>query len=304
MAPGDRRQRTLLVAGRSGQVATCLARRRPPEGWQVVALGREQGLDITDETAVRRSLAAHRPDVVVNAAAYTAVDRAESEPEAAFAVNRDGAAMLARACAERDVPFVHISTDYVFDGDKAGAYVEDDPIAPLGIYGASKAAGEDAVRAAAGRHLILRTSWVYSPFGSNFVKTIRRLAETRDEITVVADQHGCPTAADDIAAAILTLAGRLAAAEAPSGTFHMAGTGDTTWHGFAEAILRLLRPGGGPPRLSAIGTADYPTAARRPKNSRLDCSRLAGAYGLVLPPWQESLRRCVAELSQPTEQGA
>lgn len=300
----ERPPRTLLVAGRNGQVATCLARRRPPPGWRIVALGREQGFDIADEDAVRAGLAAHRPDVVANAAAYTAVDRAESEPEAAFALNRDGPDILGRACTERDVPLIHVSTDYVFGGDKVGAYVEDDPVAPLGVYGASKAAGEAAVRAAAARHLILRTSWVYSPFGTNFVRTILRLAETREELSVVADQHGCPTAADDIAAAIMTLAERLVAADAPFGTYHMAGAGACSWYDFAAEIVRLARPGAATPRLRAIGTADYPTPARRPRNSRLDCARLERDFGIVLPSWRDGLRRCLDELLQPTERRA
>ena len=254
--------------------------------------------DITRREAVAAALDAAHPDLVVNLAAYTAVDRAESEPAAAHAVNCAGAANVAAACARRGTPLIHLSTDYVFDGDKRGAYVEDDSVNPLGVYGRTKEAGERAVREALPRHVILRTSWVYGAFGQNFVKTMLRLGAERPVLRVVADQHGSPTAAADIAAALVAITARLGEPDPPWGTYHFAGGGGvTTWHGFAEAIFALAAPRLGPmPRVEAIATADYPTAARRPANSVLDCAKIARAFGVAAPPWRESLARVVAEL--------
>lgn len=287
----------ILVFGRDGQVATELARRPLPETWTLRALSRRD-VDITRARDVQDAVASLAPRAVINAAAYTAVDRAESEAELAFAVNRDGAAHIAAACARAKVPLLHLSTDYVFDGRKTAPYREDDPIAPLSVYGHSKAAGEAAIRSRTEAFVILRTSWVFSPFGHNFVRTMIGLAE-RPELRVVDDQHGAPTAAADIAEVLLILAVRMAEqpASAGHGLFHYSGAGATTWHGFASEIFAELRARGSTtPRLIPIETKDYPTAARRPANSRLDCSRIAAVHGLHPRPWREALAVCMDRL--------
>lgn len=300
----------ILVLGTSGQVGDALMRAAWPAGTTLAGLARP-ALDMADPASIDRAMAEHAPDLapdlVVNATAYTAVDKAESEREAAFAVNRDGPARLAALCAARGVPLIHISTDYVFDGTKPAPYSEDDPVAPINAYGASKEAGEAAVRAAAPRHVILRTSWVYAAHGANFVKTMLRLGRERAELGVVADQTGAPTAAADIAAAIVAIAGRIGAARAegrpddvPWGTYHLTGAGETTWFGFAERIFqRLEREEGRRPALKPIATAAYPTPARRPVNSRLDCARLRAAFGIETPPWEDSLERVLDALFAP-----
>lgn len=290
----------VLILGTSGQVGTELMRAAWPQDTELVGLARPD-VDMARPETVEAAVAGHAPDLVVNATAYTAVDKAESDRDAAFAVNRDGPGRLAAACAARGVPLIHISTDYVFDGTKPAPYTEEDPVAPLGAYGASKEAGEAAVRAACPRHVILRTSWVYAAHGANFVRTMLRLGAEREEMRVVADQHGAPTAASDIAAAIVTIAGRIAEAkggrDVPWGTYHFTGTGETTWHGFAERIFRRLKTATGRrPRLQAIATADYPTPARRPANSRLDCARIRTAFGIEAPRWEDSLDRVLDEL--------
>lgn len=288
----------ILVVGSQGQVARELARAALPAGWSVETVGRP-ALDVADRAAVLDRVLASGASVVVNAAAYTAVDRAESEPELAHAVNADGAGFVAEAADRLGVPVVHISTDYVFDGTKAGAYVEDDPVRPLGAYGRSKEAGERAVRALAPRHVILRTAWVYSPFGHNFVKTMLRLARERDELRVVADQRGCPTAAGEIARAIVAIAGQIVDErdEAPWGTYHLAGAGETTWHGLAQAAIDRAAPAiGRHPPVRAITTEEFPTPTRRPANSVLDCTAVERAFGVRLRPWPEALAAVVAEL--------
>jgi dTDP-4-dehydrorhamnose reductase len=294
----------LLVFGANGQVGSeliVLARRR---NVRAVGLARAEA-DITDTEAVRDTLRRHRPALVVNAAAYTAVDRAESEPERARAANALGPAILARACAEAGVPLVHLSTDYVFDGTKAGAYVEDDPIAPLGVYARTKAEGEAAVRQAQPHHVILRTAWVYGTHGHNFLKTMLRLAQERDELRVVADQIGCPTATADIAEAILALAPQLVADKDVSGAYHFVGTGQTTWHGFASEIVRRQQPfTGRNPRVTPITTAEFPTVARRPMNSVLGCTRFHAAFRYVARPWAERTGEVVAALLQPAAAAA
>jgi len=255
--------------------------------------------------SVRRSSPRWRAStrIVINAAAYTAVDRAESEPEAAWADNCTGPANLAASCHDARVPLIHLSTDYVFDGTKIGAYREDDPVNPLGVYGKSKEAGDRAVRGALPRHVILRTAWVYSAHGSNFVKTMLRLAvdpqptERPVLLRVVADQTGSPTSAADIAAAIGAIVQQIAAGNTSWGTYHFAGGGAVTWHGLAEAIFELASPWRGPPPLvEAIATADYPTPARRPANSVLDCSRIGAAFGIVPRPWRAALAEVIREL--------
>lgn len=291
----EKKNRPVLVIGRNGQVARALNAR----GFGAVShvcLGREAA-DLNDPSALARAFETHEPALVVNAAAYTAVDKAESEPGIAFAINRDGPARLAKLCAARGIPLVHISTDYVFDGTKDSPYVEDDRIAPLNVYGASKAQGSAAVREHLREHVILRTSWVYSPYGSNFVSTMLRLGQSRDEVAVVGDQIGCPTSAQDIAEAIGEIAARLLRGDGEYGTFHLAGTGETSWHGFAEEIFAQAQARGRRvPALRRVSTRDYPTAARRPANSRLDCTRLERSYGVRLPAWKVSLTRCLDKL--------
>jgi dTDP-4-dehydrorhamnose reductase len=286
----------LLLLGAAGQIGHELCRRIWPADYRIAGVDRAE-VDIARLEAVADALRQERPDIVINAAAYTAVDRAESEPGRAFAVNRDGAAHVAAACRALDAPLIHYSTDYVFDGSKPGPYREEDPVEPLGVYGRSKAEGEAAIRAVLPRHLILRTSWVFGVHGANFVKTMLRLARERDEIAVVADQTGSPTSAADIAGAIARIAQHIGAGNTVWGTYHFAGAGAVTWHGFAEAIFELAAPWRGPPpRVEAIATADYPTPARRPANSVLDCARIGRAFGIEPRPWRAALAETIAEL--------
>jgi dTDP-4-dehydrorhamnose reductase len=282
----------LLVLGAGGQVGTELRRAKLPPGMTLAAFDRA-ALDITDSAAIRAAIRRERSEIVVNTGAYTAVDRAESETEAAFAANATAPGKIAAACAEARIPLIHMSTDYVYDGAKPGPYVESDPINPLGVYGQSKAEGDAAVAAALVEHVILRTAWVYSAHGNNFVKTMLRLASERPSLRVVADQHGSPTGAADIAAAVVAVAARIGAGEGRWGVFHFTGAGTTTWHGFAEAIVALA---GRTVPVAAITTAEYPTPARRPANSVLDCAKIAAAYGVTARPWREALAEVVAEL--------
>jgi dTDP-4-dehydrorhamnose reductase len=284
-----------LVVGSGGQVGRELMRAVWPAGWEIAGLP-HAALDVADGAAVQKAISASGAALVVNGAAYTAVDRAESEPERAAAVNRDGAAHLAEACAATRSTLIHLSTDYVFDGTKRTPYAEDDPVAPLGAYGAGKAEGEAAIRARLEHHLILRTAWVFGAHGPNFVKTMLRLGATRDEVAVVADQRGCPTPAADIAAVIAQLAPHLLQDPASRGTLHYVGSGETTWHGFAEAIFDLAAPRlGRRPRVRAISTAEYPTAAKRPAYSVLSCARLTACFGIESKPWRDGLAAMLAE---------
>src|SRR3954453_9780915 len=286
----------VLVLGAGGQVGRELCRYSWPEDTRLVAID-HAGLDITSREAVFAVITDIRPDIVVNAAAYTAVDRAESEPEAAWAANCIGPGNIAAACRKSGISLIHISTDYVFDGTKSGAYREDDPVNPLGVYGASKEAGECAVRAVLSEHIILRTAWVYSEHGHNFVKTMLHLARERPVLRVVRDQIGSPTSAADIAGAITQLAQCITNGNAAWGTYHFAGAGAVTWHGFAEAIFDLASCWRGPPpRVESITTADYPTPARRPGNSVLDCSRINAAFGMQPRPWRAALAEVIEEL--------
>jgi dTDP-4-dehydrorhamnose reductase len=287
----------ILVAGRAGQVAQALANLPVPLGVEIFTLGRPQ-LDICDEFKVEAAISSMSPDIVINAAAYTAVDQAESDAAAAFALNRDGAANLANASASRGIPILHLSTDYVFDGSKTTPYVEGDPVAPLGVYGASKRAGEEAVAAANAAHVILRTAWVYSPVGKNFVKTMLRVADGRDELGVVDDQIGSPTSAHDIAAGLLGIAQRvIGAKDWQPGIYHMAGAGEASWADFAQFIFETSDALGGPvAHVKSITSAEYPTLVTRPRNSRLDCRKLSETFGVTLPAWQGSTRACVEEL--------
>ena len=281
----------IAVTGREGQVAKSLVERAAerPEV-ELVAVGRPE-LDLAAPETVAPALAAVKPDLIVSAAAYTAVDQAEDEPEKAYAVNAEGAGKVAEAAALIGVPVIHISTDYVFDGAGSGDYREDAPTGPQGVYGASKLAGEKAVAAAQPKHLILRTAWVYSPFGKNFLKTMLRLASDRDEIAVVSDQWGNPTSALDIADGILHAAILLRRDRdfAGWGVYHLAGTGATNWSGFARHILDTSGRHGGPTaRVRDIATADYPTRARRPANSRLATDKFAETFGWRAPDWRQS----------------
>ncbi len=279
----------IAVTGREGQVARSLLA-TAPSGIEVIAIGRPE-LDLANPASVLPALAAAQPDVIISAAAYTAVDKAESEPDSAFAVNAAGAGAVSEAAAKLGIPVIHLSTDYVFSGEKLAPYVETDPTGPISVYGSTKLEGELRVAAGNADHVILRTAWVYSPFGANFVKTMLRLAETRDELRVVADQRGCPTAALDIADAILAIAARLKADPDPAlrGTFHLTGTGEATWADFATEIFAQSRAlGGNSVVVTPITTAEYPTPARRPANSRLSGDKLAATYGIRLPDWKSS----------------
>jgi dTDP-4-dehydrorhamnose reductase len=296
----------VLVAGAQGQLARALVdAARSRDALALVALGRPQ-LDIADATSIARAIDAERPDVVVNAAAYTAVDKAESDSRAAFAVNAEAAGALAVAAQAQGCPIIHISTDYVFDGTKAGAYVETDPTNPGNVYGRSKLAGEAAVAAANARHVILRTAWLYAPQGHNFLLTMLRLARERPELRVVGDQRGNPTYVPHLADAILAIASGLGTAvqqAPPWGIYHATSAGETTWAGFAVAIVEAAATRLAVPRVPVIPitTREYPTPARRPANSCLDCGKLQRVFGLRLPPWQQGVDDCIAELARRTQ---
>ncbi len=294
----------LLVFGANGQVAQEIGRIAAGLGFAATLAGRDRvDLLSQDGSALLDEL---KPRAVINAAAYTAVDRAEQEPAAAYRLNGEIPGLLAQACKDRGLPFVHISTDYVFDGSKHGPYNETDPRAPLGVYGASKAQGEEAITAVSGDSAIVRTAWVYSAFGANFVKTMLRLATTRDELGVVGDQHGCPTWAQDVAKATLLLGQRLLDGDqAAQGIFHAAGEGDASWADFAQAIFTGSAARGGPTaHVKSITTAEYPTPARRPANSRLACERLQRVLGWRPDPWRDSLSICLDELLSESSRGA
>jgi len=289
----------LVVTGRHGQVARALAERGRSAGVEVVCLARPE-VDLTEPGLVARAIEATRGDIVINAAAYTAVDKAEAEPDLAMRVNGEGARAVAAAAARTGRPVVQVSTDYVFDGALDRPYCEDDPVGPLGVYGRTKLAGETAVAAANARHVIARTAWVYSPFGHNFLKTMLRLGLTRDEVGVVADQWGAPTSALDLADALIAMARRLAGEPDNAslyGAFHATGSLYTSWAGFAAAIFaQAAMLGRRPVAVTPISTAQYPTPAARPANSRLDAGKLHRVYGLALPEWRSSAHDCVKRL--------
>lgn len=287
----------LLLLGATGQVATAL-RRRLEKSHRLTVAGRAV-LDLSDPAAAYDFVRASGADIVVNAAAYTAVDRAETELEAARALNATGPEAAARAAAEMGSPFIHFSTDYVFDGSKGSAYVESDPVNPLGVYGVTKREGEVAIAAANPRHVILRTSWVCSPDGANFLKTMLRLAAVKDEIGVVDDQRGKPTFAHDLAEVTERIIDRIQEGEDQGryGVFHAASRGETTWYGFASAIMAGSAARGGPScRVRPITSDEYPTPVRRPADSRLDSTRLEQIFDLRLPEWEEALDRCLDEI--------
>jgi dTDP-4-dehydrorhamnose reductase len=287
----------IAVTGLTGQVVSSLIE-RAPNGVEMLALGRPR-FDLSSRDMVLASLRSVRCDAIVNAAAYTQVDKAESEPETAMRINGAGAGYVAETASELNVPLLHLSTDYVFDGLSDRPYREDDAPCPTGAYGRSKLEGEKQIAARCDNSVILRTAWVYSPFATNFVKTMLRLGETRDEIGVVADQIGNPTSALDIADALLTIAERLVddSDSRLRGVFHLTGQGEASWADMAEAIFSGAEARGRKPvRVKRIGAADYPTPARRPPNSRLDNAKLAANYGIALPNWRDSLNACVARL--------
>jgi dTDP-4-dehydrorhamnose reductase len=288
----------ILLAGAKGQVGWELTRQARHAGLPLLPLDRHQ-LDITDRANVEALLEAESPRLLINAAAYTQVDRAEKEEAQAFQVNCHGPGHLAECCRKAQIPLIHLSTDYVFDGTKGQPYTETDPVSPTGAYGRSKAAGEERVRQALASHLIVRTSWVYGVHGRNFVKTMLALGRTKEKIAVIADQQGCPTAASDIAGVLLTLARSfLEKGSLRWGTYHYCGHGITSWHGFAETIFDTARRFGYPhrPVISAISTAQYPTLARRPPYSALDCSKISRHLGIQPVLWQDSLEAVVEEL--------
>jgi dTDP-4-dehydrorhamnose reductase len=288
----------IAVIGSEGQIAHSLRILGLARGLYVFSAGRPE-VDLTRPQTVGEFLDRVEPDLVVNAAAYTAVDKAENDSEQAFLVNATGAGEVARLCSQINRPLVHISTDFVFDGSSRTPYVETDAVLPLSVYGASKAAGEVAVRRALVQNIIIRTAWVYGAHGGNFVKTMLRLGAERPELGVVDDQRGSPTSAADIADAILQIAPRLVANQEPSlwGTYHLTGARETTWHGFAAEIFRHASVRGAiVPRLKAITTADYPTTARRPAYSVLDNAKFVSTFGFGLPDWRASLAGCIGEL--------
>ena len=286
----------ILVTGRGGQVATSIEE-RAPEGHELLFVDRPE-FDLADPASIARVVEEFRPDIVLSTAAYTAVDKAEDEPELATAVNATGPSALAEAARRAGAPIIHLSTDYVFDGTLDRPYREDDATGPIGVYGKTKLAGEEAVRAAGGDHAILRTAWVYSPFGANFVKTMLRFGAEREELTVVADQIGGPTSALDIADALFAMiATWQAKGEWPGGTYHFTGAGEASWADFARAIFAESAILGGPnARIRDIATHDWPTKAVRPANSRLDCSYFSATFGFRAPAWPDSLRTVVRRL--------
>jgi len=289
----------ILVVGQSGQLARSLQDVRKLDDWQIICVGRPE-IDLSNAGSIQRQFDSLAPELVINAAAYTAVDKAEEEEAVAMALNRDGPACLAENCKRLDIPLIHISTDYVFDGSQSAPYVESDPVAPLGVYGRSKLAGEEAVRNSLARHLILRTAWVYSPFAGNFAKTMLRLAHDRDELKVVDDQHGTPSYAPHLAQAIISMVTRLNNEQDTDrfwGTYHMTAGGETTWCAFAHEIFARSSEFGGPSaRAIPIPTKDYPTPAQRPANSVLDCGKLAEQFNIRLPDWREGVSECIERL--------
>ena len=288
--------RPILVAGKSGQLARCLVDVAEQRTLPIIAVGRPE-CDLEDSGSINRAVHAVLPRAIVNAAGYTAVDRAESEPERAFVVNRDGARRPAATARRLQIPFVHVSTDYVFDGRKSSAYFED---RPLGVYGRSKLEGELAVMDTNPDALVFRTSWVYSPYGTNFLKTVLRLADTRDVVRVVDDQRGAPTAAIDVASTIIDALGQVNGknAQTRAGVYHVTAAGETTWYGFAKVIFSGWHDRGHRvPVLEPIASADYPSLVERPANSRLDCGKTDRVFGIRMPLWSTSVGACLDVLA-------
>lgn len=292
----------VVVIGSAGMLGADLVEALKCAGLQTVALARPQ-VDITSPESVRSALGRiGAPGLVINCAAYTAVDKAESEREPAFAANRDGPANLADQCRKLRIPLIHISTDYVFDGKSPRPYKEEDAVNPINVYGLSKQQGEEEVRSRLAQHLIVRTSWLYGLRGQNFVKTILKLAAERDELRVVSDQHGCPTWSFDLAGCLVRISERVLSdsKDVPWGTFHFCGKGATTWYDFASAVLQeaertQLRPAG-LARLTPVPSSAWPTAAVRPMHSVLDCARIVAAFGIEPPSWEKSLARLIEQV--------
>ena len=288
----------IFLTGGEGQLGTELIAQAAAHGMDILAPSLAK-MDLTRPEQIDPFWDDFQPEAVINAAAYTAVDRAESESDLAFAVNAQAPAFMARRCAREGIPLIHISTDYVFDGRKGTPYHEEDPVMPLGVYGRSKAEGEAAVRRAGGAHFIVRTAWLYSAHGVNFVKTVMRLVAERDELRIVDDQFGCPTCAADLADALLRIASRLKTGHQISwGTYHYCGSGVTSWCGLARHVLETLVSRGRIRsfRLMPISSAEYPTPARRPPYSVLDCRRIESAFGIRRPPWPQSVKKTVDRL--------
>lgn len=292
----------VLVLGRNGQLAHELARASWPATWVVTFIGRpEMDLCVPDRAA--EIVAAAKADLVINAAAYTDVERAETDANTASLVNSEAPAAIARACASTGKVFISISSDYVFNGRKSSPYVEDDPVDPINFYGLSKVRGEALIREKLDRHIILRTSWLFSPFGINFVTTMVQLGRNRRRLCVVGDQTGCPTSARDLAASIIAICRTIQAGGGLYGTFHATNAGATTWHGFAEAIFCHIANRGGtvPGAVLRITTSEYPTSAARPANSILDCGHLQRSYGIEMPTWRTALAVCLDEIIDETK---
>lgn len=287
--------KAVLVTGGTGQVGQSLARLGAGRH-ELVMPGRAE-LDLSNPESIAALVASRPWAAVISSAAYTAVDKAESDVAAAWLANAVGPAALAAETAKAGIPIVHLSTDYVFDGSQPGFYAEGDPVAPIGVYGASKEGGEQAVRTANPAHVILRTAWVVSPFGGNFIKTMLRLGADRPKLNVVADQYGCPTSALDIAATLLAILDKVTAGNAPYGTYHFVNDGEGTWHDLATHVFARAAGHGRPqPEVGAITTAEYPTPAKRPANSRLATDRLRDDYAITPRPWRVAVDEIVDEL--------
>ena len=292
----------ILITGGRGQLGRELFKECQTKGFEVLAPSHHQ-MDITDNKAVKNFIDLHQPFCVINAAAYTQVDKAENEKSLAFAINKTGCTNLAQICAKNEIPLFQVLTDYVFDGQKNTPYHESDPISPLGVYGCSKAAGETEVRSNLKEHIILRTSWLYGVHGQNFVKTMLKLTETKEKIRVVSDQYGSPTSAGDLSKTILAMVDKWRQQSAMAwGTYHYCGQGFVSWYEFAETIIELARWYGKVKtnRVESITTADYSTKAKRPAFSALDCNLIKKKFGIYPKPWRESLKSTIQRLFERT----
>lgn len=294
----------ILVFGKDGQVGRDLGAFSLEYSDKIWVFAGRADVDLSDCVALENYLNDVHPDAIINAAAYTAVDKAESEPDVAMAVNAQAPGVMACYAAAHQIPFIHISTDYVFNGQKEGGYREEDSKDPLGVYGRSKSDGEDAVISAGGHFVILRTSWVYAVHGHNFVHTMLRLGQERDALKIVADQIGAPTWSRDVAAAILRILPQIAEDQSKSGVYHLCADGQTSWHGFASLIFEQARQYGlkTPRHVEAISSSEYPTPAKRPSNSRLNCSKSEHVFGVRLPLWSESAKTCLSHILSPHSQ--
>jgi len=293
----------ILIIGSNGQLGWELGKRGKRQGLDIVSVDLPE-FDITNPYAVNKMVRQDETDLVINAAAYTAVDQAESEQELAYAINRDGPANLSTSCAKVGIPLIHISTDYVFDGKKKGPYCETDPVSPVSVYGKSKAAGEAEIRKILSNHIIIRTAWLYGVHGRNFVKTMLQIGREKELLRVVAYQYGCPTYAADLAEAILVIANYLRKGHQIAwGTYHYCGEGVTSWHGFAEAIFKFAKQydSFAVQKIEPISTKEYPTPAKRPANSVLDCSLITKHFGIHPWPWQESLSKMINKMLSTIE---